>query len=109
MNVADGNIIGTFMPTHNHQDWIRFLKLIHQQTPQDKEVHLVLDNYLAHKTPEVLQWLTRHRRFHLHFTPTSSSWCNHDGDQTKKSHRHPVYQPAEDQGEPAVRYHSVRF
>lgn len=76
MNVADGNVISTFMPTHDHQDWIRFLKRIHQQTPQDKEVHLVLDNYSAHKTPEVLQWLARHRRFHLHFTPTSSSWCN---------------------------------
>ncbi len=76
MNIADGSIISTFMPTHNHQDWIRFLKLIQKQTPQDKDVHLVLDNYSAHKTPEVLQWLARHRRFHLHFTPTSSSWCN---------------------------------
>ncbi len=75
MNMADGSIISTFMPTHNHQDWIRFLKLIQKQTPQDKDVHLVLDNYSAHKTPEVLRWLTRHR-FHLHFTPTSSSWCN---------------------------------
>jgi transposase len=69
-------ILSTFMPTHNHQDWIGFLKLIQKQTPQDKDVHLVLDNYSAHKTPEVLQWLARHRRFHLHFTPTSSSWCN---------------------------------
>ena len=75
MNMADGSILSTFMPTHNHQDWIRFLKLIQKQTPQDKDVHLVLDNYSAHKTPEVLRWLTRHR-FHLHFTPTSSSWCN---------------------------------
>ena len=54
MNVADGSIISTFMPTHNHQDWIRFLKLIDKQTPQDKDVHLVLDNYSAHKTPEVI-------------------------------------------------------
>ena len=76
MNLADGSIISTFMPTHNHEDWIRFLKLIQKQTPQDKDVHLVLDNYAAHKTPEVLRWLARHRRFHLHFTPTSSSWCN---------------------------------
>lgn len=76
MNIADGSIISTFMPTHNHQDWIRFLKLIDQQAPQDQDVHLVLDNYSAHKTPEVLGWLARHRRFHLHFTPTSSSWCN---------------------------------
>ncbi len=74
--VADGRLISTFMPTHNHQDWIRFLKLIHKQTPRDKDVHLILDNYSAHKTPEVLAWLGKHPRFHLHFTPTSSSWLN---------------------------------
>jgi len=76
MNIADGSLISTFMPTHNHQDWIRFLKLIHKQTPRDKDVHLILDNYSAHKTPEVLAWLKKHPRFHLHFTPTSSSWLN---------------------------------
>ena len=76
MNVADGSIISTFMPTHNHQDWIRFLKLIHKQTPADKDVHLILDNYSAHKTPQVKAWLAKHPRFHLHFTPTSSSWLN---------------------------------
>jgi transposase len=76
MNVADGSLISMFLPTHNHQDWIRFLKLIHQQTGRDKEVHLILDNYSAHKSPEVLAWLAKHRRFLLHFTPTSSSWCN---------------------------------
>ena len=76
MNVADGSIISTFMPTHNHQDWIRFLQLIHKQTPTDKDVHLILDNYSAHKTREVKAWLAKHPRFHLHFTPTSSSWLN---------------------------------
>jgi transposase len=76
MNVADGTIISTFMPTHNHRDWIRFLKLIHKQTPRAKDVHLILDNYSAHKTPEVRAWLQKHPRFHLHFTPTSSSWLN---------------------------------
>jgi len=76
MNVADGSIISTFMPTHNHQDWIRFLKLIHKQIPRDKDIHLILDNYSAHKTPEVRGWLQKHPRFHLHFTPTSSSWLN---------------------------------
>jgi len=76
MNVADGSIISTFMPTHNHQDWIRFLKLIHKQTPRDQDVHLILDNYSAHKTPEVWAWLTKHPRFHLHFVPTSASWLN---------------------------------
>jgi transposase len=76
MNVADGSIISTFMPTHTHQDWIRFLKLIHKQTPGKKDIHLILDNYSAHKTPEVWAWLKKHPRFHLHFTPTSSSWLN---------------------------------
>jgi transposase len=68
LNVADGSIISTFMPTHTHQDWIRFLKLIHKQTPGDKDIHLILDNYSAHKTPEVWAWLKKHPRFHLHFT-----------------------------------------
>ena len=76
MNIADGTVISTFMPTHSHRDWIRFLKLIHQQTPTDKDIHLILDNYAAHKTPEVHAWLAKHKRFHLHFTPTSSSWLN---------------------------------
>ena len=76
LNVADGKVISMFRQTHNHQDWIRFLKLIHKQTPQDKDVHLILDNYSAHKSPEVMAWLAKHPRFHLHFTPTSSSWCN---------------------------------
>ena len=76
MNVADGSIVSTFMSTHNHKDWIRFLKLIHKQTSQDQDVHLILDNYSAHKTPEVMTWLAKHPRFHLHFTPTSSSWLN---------------------------------
>src|SRR6266705_4421989 len=65
MNVADGSIISTFMPTHTHQDWIRFLKPIHKQPPGDMDIHLILDNYSAHKTPEVLQWLARHRRCHI--------------------------------------------
>ena len=76
MNVADGTVISTFMPTHNHRDWIRFLKLIHKQVPKDKDIHLILDNYSAHKTPEVRAWLAKQKRFHLHFTPTSSSWLN---------------------------------
>ena len=76
MNVPDGSIISTFSPTHTHQDWIRFLRLIQKQTPRDQDVHLILDNYSAHKTPQVWAWLKKHRRFHLHFIPTSSSWLN---------------------------------
>jgi transposase len=76
MNVQDGSVIDICMPTHNHQDWIRFLKLIDRRTPKDKQLHLIIDNYSAHKAPEVQKWLDRHKRFHIHFVPTSSSWLN---------------------------------
>ena len=76
MNTQDGTVIDICMPTHNHVDWIRFLKLIDGRTPKDKALHLIMDNYSAHKTPEVNQWLEEHPRFHIHFTPTSSSWLN---------------------------------
>ena len=64
------------MPRHRHQEWIKFLKLIDEQTPQDKQLHLIVDNYATHKHPKVLKWLKRHPRFHIHFTPTSASWLN---------------------------------
>jgi transposase len=76
MNTLDGTVIDVCMPTHNHKDWIRFLKLIDGRTPKDQVVHLIQDNYAAHKTPEVNRWLARHPRFHVHFTPTSCSWLN---------------------------------
>jgi transposase len=61
---------------HRHQEWLRFLKLIDRQTPKGKQLHLIVDNYATHKHPEVKTWLEKHPRFHLHFTPTSSSWLN---------------------------------
>jgi transposase len=76
LNVADGKVIGTCQPRHRHQEWLKFLKLIDQQTPADRELHLILDNYATHKHPKVKAWLARHPRFHLHFTPTSASWLN---------------------------------
>ncbi len=76
MNTQDGTVIDVCMPTHTHKDWIRFLKLIDGRTPKDKVLHLIMDNYSAHKTPEVNAWLAKHPRFHVHFTPTSSSWLN---------------------------------
>jgi transposase len=76
MNIQDGSVIDVCMPTHNHQDWIRFLKLIDRRTPPDKQLHLIMDNYSAHKAPEVQKWLARHKRFHIHCVPTSSSWLN---------------------------------
>jgi len=76
MNTADGNIIGTCMNKHRHQEWIRFLNLIDRSTPKGKQIHLICDNYATHKHSKVKAWLKRHRRFHFHFTPTSASWLN---------------------------------
>jgi transposase len=76
LSTLDGKLIGTCMKRHRHQEWIKFLKLIDQQTPTDKQLHLIVDNYSTHKHPKVLSWLKRHPRFHIHFTPTSASWLN---------------------------------
>ncbi len=76
LNMAEGKLIGRCMPRHRHQEFIKFLKLLDAQTPADLDLHLILDNYSTHKHPKVKSWLKRHSRFHLHFTPTSSSWLN---------------------------------
>jgi transposase len=76
LNMLDGKVIGACMPRHRHREFLRFLKLIDQQTPADLDLHLIVDNYATHKTPAVKRWLKAHPRFHLHFTPTSASWLN---------------------------------
>ncbi len=76
LDVAAGRLIGTCMPRHRHQEWIKFLKQIEAETLSDLDLHLIVDNYATHKHPKVKSWLKRHRRFHLHFIPTSSSWLN---------------------------------
>jgi len=76
LNVAEGKVLGTCMPKHRHQEWLKFLCLIDEQTPADKELHLIVDNYSTHKHAKVKRWLERHPRFHVHFTPTSASWLN---------------------------------
>ena len=76
LNMLDGTVIGTCMPRHRHREFLRFLKLIDQQTPADLDLHLIVDNYATHKTPAVKRWLKAHARFHMHFTPTSASWLN---------------------------------
>ena len=76
LEMAEGNLIGTCMSQHRHQEWLRFLKLIDTQTPPDVDLHLIVDNYQTHKHPNVQKWLKRHSRFHMHYTPTSSSWAN---------------------------------
>jgi transposase len=76
LSLLTGQLIGTCLPRHRHQEFLKFLRLVDRQTPPDVELHLILDNYATHKHPAVKRWLRRHRRFHLHFIPTSSSWLN---------------------------------
>jgi len=76
LNMLDGRVIGTCMPRHRHREFLRFLRLIDQQTAKGLDLHLIVDNYATHKTPAVKRWLKAHPRFHLHFTPTSASWLN---------------------------------
>ena len=76
LNVLTGQVLSMTDQLHRHQEWLKFLKTIDRNTPKKKELHLIVDNYATHKHPEVLDWLTKHPRFHMHFTPTSSSWLN---------------------------------
>ena len=76
LNVLDGTVIGRNMQRHRHQEFIRFLNAIEAEVPAGKAVHVILDNYAAHKHPKVRAWLDRHERITFHFTPTSCSWLN---------------------------------
>jgi transposase len=76
MNVSDGTIISECLPRHRHQEWLKFLKLIKSEMPEDKEIHLICDNYATHKHANVQKWARKNPRFHFHFTPTSASWLN---------------------------------
>src|SRR6202140_3163649 len=76
LNMLDGKVIGTCMPRHRHREFLRFLRLIDQQTPAGLDLHLIVDNYATHNTEAVKRWLKSHKRFHLHFIPTSASWLN---------------------------------
>ena len=76
MNVHSGEIVYTFHPRHRHEEWIQFLTLIEAATPPGLEIHLIMDNYSAHKHAAVGQWLAERPRFHIHWTPTSGSWLN---------------------------------
>ena len=76
LNYLDGKLIARTEAQHTHVEWLRFLKQIDRETPKALDLHLIVDNYSTHKEDKVKQWLSRHPRFHLHFTPTSSSWLN---------------------------------
>jgi len=76
LDVLTGKVIGSCLPKHRHTEFLKFLKVIDAEVPTGLDVHLILDNYTTHKHENVQAWLGKHPRFHLHFTPTSSSWLN---------------------------------
>ena len=76
LNVATGAVLGACLPRHRHEEFLRFLRMIDKDVPRGRAVHLILDNYGTHKHEDVIGWLAKHPRFHLHFIPTSSSWLN---------------------------------
>lgn len=76
LNVLDGRVIGECMPRHRHQEFLRFLRRLDRAFAREMPLHLIVDNYATHKQPNVQAWLEKHPRFHVHFTPTSSSWLN---------------------------------
>ncbi len=76
LDIVTGGVISQCKPRHRHQEFLSFLKHLDGNTPAAMELHLIADNYATHKHPRVKAWLARHPRFHLHFTPTYSSWLN---------------------------------
>ncbi len=76
LNYLDGKLLSRTEERHTHVEWLRFLKQIDREVPKHLGLHLIVDNYATHKHAAVKQWLTRHPRFNIHFTPTGSSWLN---------------------------------
>ena len=76
LSMLDGSVVGQCLPRHRHQEFLKFLRTLDREFPPELDLHLILDNYRTHKHPNVEAWLAKHPRFHLHFTPTSSSWLN---------------------------------
>jgi transposase len=76
LNVLDGQVIAQCQQRHRHLEWLKFLRQIERETPAEKELHLIADNYATHKHPAVQRWLAKRPRIHMHFTPTSASWLN---------------------------------
>ena len=95
LNVLDGKVVGQCHARHRHQEFLKFLRQLDREFPGNCQLHLVLDNYGTHKTPQVQAWLKRHRRFVPHFIPTSSSWLNlverWFGELTQKAVRRGVF------------------
>jgi len=96
LNVLEGSVIASCHPRHRHEEFLKFLRKIDRETPRELNLHLILDNYGTHTHQEVQQWLEKHPRFHLHFTPTGSSWLNlverWFGEITRKRIRRGIFQ-----------------
>lgn len=76
LDTTTGSVIGKCYNRHRHQEFISFLNLINKNVPKDKDIHIITDNYSTHKHEKVKRWFKRHKRFNIHFTPTSASWMN---------------------------------
>jgi transposase len=76
LDVATGKVIGKCFDRHRNDEFVRFLRTVDTQVPKGLQVHLIVDNYGTHTHDDVKAWLAKHPRFHMHFTPTSSSWLN---------------------------------
>jgi transposase len=76
LDVAIGAVLGQLHRRHRSDEFLKFLRTLDSNVPSDMDIHLVMDNYGTHKTPQVRAWFARHPRFHVHFTPTSASWLN---------------------------------
>ena len=100
LNVLEGTVMGSCYPRHRNLEFLKFLRQIDRETPAGLDLHLVLDNYGTHKHDNVHHWLKKHPRFHLHFTPTRSSWLNlverWFGEITRKRIRRGVFKSVPD-------------
>jgi len=76
LDTATGEVYGLCQQRHRHHEWLKFLRLIDETVPAKQQIHIICDNYATHKHPRVQRWLDKHKRFHVHFTPTSASWLN---------------------------------
>lgn len=76
LDTLQGHVISMYDEQHRHQEWLKFLRAIDDVVPTGQQIHMIVDNYSTHKHAKVKRWLSRHPRFHMHFTPTSCSWLN---------------------------------
>jgi len=113
MNVLEGKVLGSCYPRHRHIEFLKFLRTIDREISSELDIHMILDNYGTHGHPNVKNWLKKHPRFKLHFTPTSSSWLNlverWFGEITRKKIRRGVFRSVPElisAIEDYIRYHN---